>query len=412
VTPSGGESIPQLSFKETLKIAPVRRLWIAQLVSIFGDYLALFGVLSTVTFELHANAFQVILVWIVFLLPVAIVSPVAGVYVDKWNVKATMVASDLTRGALIVILLFEHNLIAIYAILFAVSCISSFFVPAQTVAIRAITPTKALVAANGLMSQAQQLSQILAPAAMGLMIRGLGANACFGFDCFSFFFSASLVATLAIHRLRGAGAGEATVLESMKEGLAFIRSHSALTMVIVSMTAGMFAIRCFGSLLSIYVRDILRGDTEFYGVLNSLIGVGMIAGAQALPKLARRTSHPHLVSIGLSGMGLAVLLSALWPSGAPAIGAMLGVGFFAAFVMVSAQVMIQQETPHELLGRVTSTLMSMLAIAQVLALMGAGPVAERFGVIGLYYASAAALIAIGAVGYAKLRSTPQTSPHP
>ena len=369
MTPSAKEAVPQLSFRETLKIKPVRRLWMAQLVSIFGDYLALFGVLSTVTFELHASAFEVILVWIVFLLPVAIVSPVAGVYVDKWNVKATMVASDLTRGALVSILLFEHNLIAIYVTLFAVSSISSFL-PAQTVAIRAITPPNALVAANGLMSQAQQLSQILAPAAMGLMIRSLGANACFGFDCFSFFFSASLVGTLAIHRERGAGAGEATVLEAMKEGLAFIRSHSALTMVILSMTAGMFAIRCFGSLLSIYVRDILRGDTEFYGVLNSLIGVGMIAGAQVMPKLARRATHPHLVSIGLSGMGLAVFLSAIWPSDTPAIAAMLAVGFFAAFVMVSAQVMIQQETPHELLGRVSSTLMSLLSIAQVLALMG------------------------------------------
>jgi uncharacterized membrane protein (DUF4010 family) len=54
-----------------------------------------------------------------------------------------------------------------------------------------------------------------------------------------------------------------------------------------------------------------------------------------------------------------------------AVFAVFGIGFFAAFVMVCAHVLIQRETPHELLGRVTSTLMSLLSIAQVLALLGA-----------------------------------------
>src|SRR6202012_5739650 len=102
----------------------------------------------------------------------------------------------------------------------------------------------------------------------------------------------------------------------------------------------------------------------------------------------------------------AVLLSPAWPQPAPATAAMLLVGFFAAFVMVCAQVLIQQETPHELLGRVSSTLWSLLSIAQVAALLAAGPVADRFGVIDLYYFSAAVLVAIGLFGYRRLQTTP------
>ncbi len=401
MSPGTQETAPQLSFKETLKIKAVRRLWIAQLVSIFGDFVALFAVLSIVTFDLHGTPFQVILVWAVFLFPIAIISPIAGVFVDKWNVKATMIASDLLRGALVSLLLFEHNLIAIYATIFAMSCISSFFLPAQTVTLRAIAPPNALVAANGLMSQAQQLSQVIAPAVMGLVILRLGSNACFGYDCLSFFVSAALVSTIAIHRKPGA---ESTVMQAMKEGLRFIFSHRTLSMVIISMTAGMFAIRCFGALLSIYVRDILHGTTELYGNLNSLIGVGMIVGAQFMPKLARKTSLPHLVAYGLAGMGVAVFLSAFWPLVNPAIAAMVLIGFFAAFVMVNASVMIQQETPHEMLGRVTSTLMSLLSVAQVIALVGVGPAADRIGVINLYYFSAGALALIGLIGYWKLET--------
>ena len=392
----------QLSVKETLRIKPVRRLWIAQLVSIFGDYLAVFAVFGIVTFQLHGTPFQVSMILVAFLTPIALISPVAGVYVDKWNVKWTMIASDLIRGVMVLALLFEHNLIAIYATLFLMSCISSFFVPAQTVAIRAITPPNALVAANGLMSQAQQASQIVAPAVMGLIIEWLGSNFCFAFDSVSFFVSAALVMTLTIERKQSEGSAASTVMQSMKEGLKFIFTHSALSFVILSMTAGMFAIRCFGSLISIYVRDILHGDTRMFGILNSLIGVGMIGGAQLMPRLTKKASHPHLTAYGLAGMGVAVFVSAILPHVAPATGAMLGIGFFAAFVMICAQVLIQQETPHELLGRVSSTLMSLLSIAQVLALLAAGPVADRFGVIDLYYFSAVALVVIGVVGYWKL----------
>ena len=395
---------PQLSFKEALKIRPVRRLWLAQLVSVFGDFLAVFAVFSIVTFDLHGSPFEVSMILVAYLTPIAVISPIAGVYVDKWNVKWTMIASDSARALMVVTLLFHHNLLAIYGTLFLISCVSSFFLPAQIVAIRVIAPPNALVAANGLMSQAQQGAQILAPAAMGLVAQFFGSRVCFGVDCFGYFFSAAMVSTLAMHRAPHATAAATTVLEAMKEGLAFVRSHRVLSLVIISMTTGMFAIRCFGALLSIYVRDVLRGGTTMFGVENSLIGVGMIGGAQLVPKLLKKTSDEHLVAYGLTGMGISVLLSAIWPRLAPATTAMLAVGFFAAFVMVCAQVLVQRETPHELLGRVSSTLWSLLAIAQVTALVAAGPVADRFGVIDLYYFSAAVLVAIGLFGYRQLQT--------
>jgi MFS family permease len=399
----GSEDASQLSFPEALKIRPVRRLWIAQLVSIFGDFLAVFAVFSVVTFQYHGSPFLVSMILVAYFAPIAVISPVAGVYVDKWNVKWTMIASDSLRCLLAATLLFQHSIWGIYATLFLISCVSSFFLPAQIVAIRAITPPNALVAANGLMSQAQQGSQVVAPAIAGLLVQFVGANACFGFDCAGFLFSALMVSTIAIYRKPGDSA-EASVFDSMKEGLRFIFRHPALSTVIVSMTAGMFAIRIFGSLLSIYVRDLLHGTTTLFGVESSLIGVGMIGGAQLMPYLMKRSTHQHLIAYGLAGMGAAVLLSAAWAQLAAATAAMLLVGFFAAFVMVCAQVLVQQETPHELLGRVSSTLWSLLSVAQVVALLAAAPVGERYGVIVLYYFSGAALVLVGVAAWWKFQS--------
>jgi Na+/melibiose symporter-like transporter len=77
------------------------------------------------------------------------------------------------------------------------------------------------------------------------------------------------------------------VFDSMRKGFGFIFKHSTISFVILSMTAGMFAMRCFGALLSIYVRDVLHSTSATFGVLNTLIGIGMIIGTQLLTRFAR-----------------------------------------------------------------------------------------------------------------------------
>ncbi|MGZ4829058.1 MAG: MFS transporter, partial [Candidatus Angelobacter sp.] len=83
------------TLKTILKYKPFRTLWLAQFVSIFGDFLALFGVISLITFRWHGTPVQVTTVTIAFVLPMAVISPIAGVFVDHWNVKRLMIASDL-----------------------------------------------------------------------------------------------------------------------------------------------------------------------------------------------------------------------------------------------------------------------------------------------------------------------------
>ena len=357
---------PQLTFRDVLKIRSVRRLWLAQLVSIFGDFLAIFAVFSLVTFQLHGTPTQVSMILVAYMLPLAVVSPLAGVYVDKWNVKWTMIASDMIRGVLVLVLVFVRDLNAIYVIFLAMSTVSSFFVPAQSVAVRALAPAAGLLAVNGLMSQAVQGSQIISPAIAGLLVQWFGANACFLFDSFSFFFSAAMVMTLAIHRMPSPGAAASSVLSSMRQGFSFIFTHTVISFVILAMTAGMFAVRCFGALLSVYVRDVLLSNAALFGTLNSLIGVGMITGTQLLHRVAvpRSEAVPGDLRPRRNGRGRAHH-GVVRQGGHHRRSGMLGLGFGAAFIMVPSQTLLQQETPHALLGRVMSSLMSLLAMSQV-----------------------------------------------
>src|SRR3954447_8065668 len=231
-----------LSFGDVLRISAVKRLFIAQIVSVFGDFLALFAVLAHVTFNLHGTATQVGMVMVSFLLPLAIISPIAGVFVDKWNLKATMVGSDLIRAVLIFALVFVHDINAIYVIFFVMASVSAFFIPAQSVVVRTITPAAGLMAVNGLMSQAMQGSQIIAPSISGALVELVGANACFAIDTVSFLFSACMLMTIPMHRETSEHVAASSVFASMRTGFRFIFTHPTVSFVILSMTAGMFAV--------------------------------------------------------------------------------------------------------------------------------------------------------------------------
>jgi MFS family permease len=401
--PAPSSTPTQLGLAEVLKIAAVRRLWLGQLVSIFGDFLALFAVLTYVSFELHANAAQISGITIAFMLPFALVGPLAGVFVDRWNVKRTMIASDLVRAGLVGLLVLAHGLREIYLLLFLMSTVSAFFVPAQSVTVRTIVPPEGLMAANALLQQAMQLARIVSPALAAALVGWLGAASCYVLDTASYLFSAAMIAAIAIAREPAAPAKDShpvrAVLTDLAAGVKFIFTHPILTFVILAMAAGMFAVSCFAPLIAVYVRDILHSTPIVFGIVNAMIGVGMIAGTLVSTRLARSRSKGHLVLLGLLIMGASVLVLAAIRSIPAAAAGMFGVGVGVVFVFVSAQTMIQGLTPIVLVGRVSSSLWALLSVAQLLGLLLSGATAERLGIANVFFASAAMLAIMATLGY-------------
>ena len=112
-----------------------------------------------------------------YLAPLAVISPLAGVFVDKWNIKCHHDRQRRdSRRAWSVALIFVRDLNAIYGIFFLLSTVSSFYFPAQSIAIRTLAPPGGLLSVNALMTQAMQASQIVSPAVSGLLVEALGAE--------------------------------------------------------------------------------------------------------------------------------------------------------------------------------------------------------------------------------------------
>ena len=67
-----------MTFREVLGLTVMRRVWYAQLVSLLGDFLALFAVISVVAYRMHGTPQQVTGVQIAYMLPLALLGPLSG----------------------------------------------------------------------------------------------------------------------------------------------------------------------------------------------------------------------------------------------------------------------------------------------------------------------------------------------
>ena len=416
--PAPAESIPKspidpelpapLSMGDVMRIPMMRRLWAAQTISVFGDFLALFAVIAILTFKLHATPQQVTGIQIAYMLPIAILGILAGVFVDRWPLKPTMVASDSIRAALCLLLLVCTQVWHFYAVLAAISIVSSFFSPAQGVAIRSAVPLHGLRSANALIQQVMFGMRIIGPAIASMMVAYAGAKSCYLFDSFSFIASACIIASLTFLKPEKAAPAPHTATQDasairkvwidMKQGISFIFHHAALLFVILAMAAGMFVIGCFGPLIAIYVRDSLHASTKMFGLVSPMIGVGMLLGINGLNTLGKKLSNTLLVYSGLIGIAVGLVILTLLPHIWSTLVGNFIIGFAVAAIIVPAQTLFQQATPPELMGRVGSTFMSIIFAAQIAGLILSGLLTQHIGVRQVFALCAGMLIVLAAVG--------------
>jgi DHA3 family macrolide efflux protein-like MFS transporter len=425
-----------MSMGAVLRVVTLRRLWYAQIVSVFGDFLALFAVITIMTFTYRATPQQVTGLNIAYLLPIAVLGIISGVFVDRWPVKITLVSSDFLRAALCLLLLLVHNIYGFYAVLASISVISSFFGPAQGVAIRSAVPMHGLRSANALMQQVMFIMRIIGGPIAITLVNLIGAHSCYLIDAVSFVASGSLIASLSlVVAKKPAGAEPAAaaapqknelgairrILADMKQGAGFILHHAALLFVIVALAAGMFVLGCFGPLIAIYVRDTLHATPRTFAVASAMIGVGLLLGVNSLNAYAKRIANTTQVYLGLGGMAIGTGMLAIAPYFAatlstpalrhlaikahhPSVAALMAIaacfviGFSVAGIIVPSQTLIQEETPHELMGRVGSTVMSAVFSAQILGLVLSGVMAEHTSVRSVFTICTVMLFALMAAG--------------
>src|SRR5215813_1172882 len=198
VMPAQESSAARVTFGQVLGNKQFLLLWLAQLISNFGDWLAILALFSLIAFRYHGTSYQVAGIMIAFVIPMAVLGPVAGVFVDRWDTKRTMISSDLIRAVILGLMIIATALSHMYLLIFALSAVSAFFMPAQTLAIRKLVRKEELLVANSINSQTIQFNRVISPAIAGWLVAMFGEKACFWIDLSSFLASAILVSAIAL----------------------------------------------------------------------------------------------------------------------------------------------------------------------------------------------------------------------
>ncbi|HEV8253172.1 MAG TPA: MFS transporter [Vicinamibacteria bacterium] len=395
------------SYRGVLRNPGFMRLWMAQLVSQFGDFVALMALFSLVAFRRGGDASQVSGILISFYVPFILVGPVAGAMVDRWDLKRTLVGSDLVRAVLAGALALATTLSQLYAAFLLLCTVSTFFMPAQMVAIRLLVRKEELLTANALNAQAMQINKVIGPAAAGVLVASVGERACFWIDAASFLLSAALVSTLPLRRERAEGRPISGLLAELNEGLAFLTRNAALVFVTVAMVGTVLATGIFDALIALYVRDRLAAPPQVFTSVVSLVGAGTLIGAGLVGWLGRMASRTTLIAFGIVALGMTMLPLAAFSRTSVTLATSLCMGLAVACVILPAQTLMQEEAPPELLGRVFAAINALILLAKLVSVIGAATAATWIGIGAMYYLVATMLLATGLAAYAytRLRGT-------
>ncbi len=305
--------------------------------------------------ELTNSAFQVGLVTALGSLPILLFTLYGGVVADRVNRRQTVLLLQsllaLEAVALAILVLFGHVTVGRVAALAAFAgLVTAFEVPVRQAMVAELVGREHLMNALALQSSAFNLARVAGPAIAGLVIVAWGTAAAFSLNAVSFI---AVIWALAVMRVPHQARTGPTmdVLEAFREGARYVWYEPwprALILLIGVTTVFGFS---FFTMLPVYARNVLGTGASGYGALVSSVGLGALVGALTLAsfggKLRRRLS---LLSAGLFGTGL--IATALAPGYAVAFGTLFLSGCFMVVQSITANTLLQSESPDHLRGRV------------------------------------------------------------
>ncbi|HZD95425.1 MAG TPA: MFS transporter [Candidatus Sulfotelmatobacter sp.] len=383
----------RVTFSQVLRNRRFFALWLARFISSVGDWLALLPLFSLIAFRRHGSAPESAMVMVSFIVPVILLGPIAGVFVDRSSLKRILIICDVVSAVLAALLAFSGQLYEMYLLMAGLSAVTCFLTPAQTAALPLIVPENELLVAHSLNVQMLQLNQIFAPAVVGVVVVWLGERTCFFLDSASFLFSALLVSVVRIPlREITSPVARKSIWRELKDGLRFIATHPVARILVLTIAIANGAVAIFEALFAVYIRDVLGGGSRMFGSVTSALGIGTILGTLAVARFGQQMPRTRIIHAGFLVQGISVLALGVFTWPATTLAASAGLGIGAAFVFLSAQTFALEEVPSAMLGRVTSTATSIFAVVQLGAFISSGFLVNWLGFRNLCYAAVLLLV--------------------
>src|SRR3989338_1585080 len=188
-------------FRDVLKDRNIFFLWLAQVISNFGDRLNQMALVALVYQRSPGSAIALAKLIALTIVPVFLIGPVAGAWVDRLNRRNVMIICDVVRGALVLSIPFFialHQILFVYLVIFFTFSLSRFFIPSKMAIIPDLVSKDKLLIANTLSDTTHMIGNVVGLVAAGVIVnmRKIGAIGGFYIDALTFFISAGLIAMI------------------------------------------------------------------------------------------------------------------------------------------------------------------------------------------------------------------------
>ena len=377
-------------------------MWWAGLVSWVGNYM-LFIALPVYVYNQTGSTLATSFSVVANVLPNIVVGQLAGVLVDRWDYRRTLV---LTNFALVgVTLLFLMVLNApwwlVVPIAFLQSSVGQFIGPAENALLPTLVDESRLGAANSLNALNNNLARLVGPALGGLLIASVGFGGVVTVNALTYLLAALLVLGVRAPQIVREQAVIAGLLRRLasewQTGLSAVRRNRTLLLSFSVAAITGLGEGTISTLMVPFIKVMLGGGGLELGLIMSAQAVGGITAGLLLTNFADRFPMLKLLGWGalLGGVMDGLLLNyplfypVLWPS--LVLVAIAGLPF--AMFATAQMTLLQTEAEPQLRGRVFSAYLAVFGAAQLVGMLGSGVLGDSLGVMLINTQAAGYLLA-------------------
>jgi MFS family permease len=384
------------------RIRGFRLLALANFGSGIGTWLA-FVALTVDVWDRTESGVWVAALLIADFLPVIAIGVLAGPLVDRLSRRRLMVASDLLRCLVFLVLPFADSPKLIVGLAAVAGFATGFFRPAVYAGLPNLVEDRELPSANALIQSIEALTTIIGPLIGGVLVAASGPDVAYWLNSATFLFSAALVVRIPRHLLQAARAATAGHWRDLWAGFSLIRSSRALLTVFVTWNVGMLGNA------GVNVAEIKLAKVSFeagdfgFGLLVGSAGLGVALGSLSAGTWVERRGPSGVYAVGLALMAVGIASAAVAPNvwvATPAV-AVSGVG--NGIALVCNALFVQRGAPDALRGRVFTVLMSSNYAVFLVGMLIAGPLTDEFGARWVWGAAAAVVAVAALTGFLMAR---------
>ena len=369
-------------FLRALSSPNYRRYFIGQCVSLMGNWMTTTAALWLV-YQLSGNPWHVGLVGFANQIPVLILAPFAGVWVDRLDtlrlVRLTQALSMLQSAALAGLTLAGHMTVPwLVSLCLVQGVINALDWPARQALTYPLAGDPALLEnVIVLNSITFNLARLFGPAIAGMIIAATNPGICFAVDALTYL--AVLVALAGVKLpARPARTAAAHPFADLREGVRYALHHPVIRRVLLMVPVIGLVGFAHSILAPVFAEKIYHGDARTFGFLLSATGIGALLAGLSLTLRASPAGLERIVALGAAVGGTGLAGMALAPSFAFAVPCFAAAGAGGVLVMASGNTLLQATVDHDKRGRVMAlftTGQSMFPLGSLLA----GAAASAFG---------------------------------